>query len=64
MAVSLGRHPLLRRRLVSATQILAACLGSGEARGVDEGTHYLITCTRTADFVGDTKTTAGMEGTR
>lgn len=64
LAVSLGRHPLLRRRLVAATQTLAACLGSGEARGVDEGTHYLITCTRTADFVVDTKTTAGVEETR
>ena len=64
LAVSVARHPLLRRLLVSATQTIAASSGSGEVRGAGEGTHYLITCKRTTDFVARARTTVGAETTR
>ena len=64
LAVSVARHPLLRRMLVSATQTIAASSGSGEVRGAGEGTHYLITCKRTTGFVARARTTVGAEATR
>ncbi len=64
LAMRVARHPLLRRKLVSATQTLAAYAGSGEVRGAGEGTHYLITCKRSTDFVARARATVEVGETR